>query len=85
MNKPKTQKEAVLQHLKTGKTLTQEEAYNKIGTQRLGAIIFNLRKDGYAIESIPLKGKNRFGNNVNLCKYCLVDNWTNDSGYSDVF
>jgi len=72
--KPTTQKQAVFQHLKTGKTLTQEEAYTEIGTQRLGAIIFNLRKEGSHIESIPIKSTNRFGHNVNLCKYYLVDN-----------
>ena len=66
-----TQSEAVLEYLKTGKQLTQEDAYDLVGTQRLGAIIFNLRKKGYDIYSLDCKGKNRFGNTTNFVKYML--------------
>jgi hypothetical protein len=69
--KCKTQTDAVLTYLKTGKQLTQEEAYDLVGTQRLGAIIFNLRKKGYSIYSLKVKGFNRFGNHTNFVKYHL--------------
>ena len=70
--KKQNQTTAVLNYLKTGKALCQEEAYEKIGTQRLGAIIYNLRhKYGFDIYSIKSKGKNRFGNSVNFVKYQL--------------
>ena len=35
----------ILDYLKTGKTLTAIEAQRIFGTQRLGAYIYNLRKD----------------------------------------
>ncbi len=68
-----TQREVVLEHLKTGKQITQEEAYELCGSQRLGAIIFNLRKEGYSIYNIEQKGKNRFGHTCNFVKYMLVN------------
>ena len=36
----------VLAHLLSGRTLTPIEAFNSYRTMRLGAIIFNLRKEG---------------------------------------
>lgn len=70
----KTQKQAVLEYLKTGKTITQSEATELCGTQRLGAIIYNLRhKSGFDIYKIDCKTKNRFGNNTNFCKYILAN------------
>lgn len=36
----------VLAHLLSGKKLTPIEAFDKYRTMRLGAIIFNLRKEG---------------------------------------
>ena len=67
----KTQEEAVLQVLKTGRPLNQERAYDEIGTQRLGAIIFNLRNKGYDISTNHSTGKNRFGNTTTYCNYHL--------------
>ena len=36
----------VLAHLLSGRTLTPIEAFNSYRTMRLGAIVFNLRKEG---------------------------------------
>ena len=69
----KTQAEVVLTHLKKGKQITQEQAYELCGSQRLGAIIFNLRKKGYNIYNLDVKGKNRFGNTTNFVKYMLMN------------
>lgn len=68
-----TQREVVLEHLKMGKQITQEDAYTLCGSQRLGAIIFNLRKEGYNIYNLDIKGKNRFGNTCNYVKYMLTN------------
>lgn len=46
-----TQKEQVLKHLQSGKSLSPLEALNYFGSLRLGAIIFDLKKDGYEIET----------------------------------
>jgi|TARA_R100001530_G_scaffold128817_1_gene98746 hypothetical protein len=70
--KCKTQTEAVLQHLKMGKTLTQEQATKLYGTQRLGAIVYDLRhKVGYDVLREDCVGKNRFGNSTTFGKYYL--------------
>ena len=71
--KCKTQLDAVLQYLKKGKSIDQEEAYSEIGTQRLADIIYKLRKIGYNIKNIKCSGKNRFGNSVSFVKYFLTD------------
>tara|TARA_Y100000401_G_scaffold112787_1_gene112653 strand:+ start:415 stop:690 length:276 start_codon:yes stop_codon:yes gene_type:complete len=70
----RTQTEAVLQHLKMGRPLNQQEATELYGTQRLGAIIYNLRhKVGYDIMSLNCTGKNKFGNSVSFVKYMLMN------------
>ena len=68
---PKNQKEAVLYHLQQFQTITSLEAIKEYGATRLSGIIFQLRKDGYNIQSLPFIRKNRFGNTVTLAKYYL--------------
>ena len=65
----KCQADAILWHLKTYGTITSYEAIKEYGATRLSAIIFNHRKDGYNIESIPLKKKTRFGRTTTIAKY----------------
>ena len=47
----KSQKDMVLWHLKSFKTLTSYQAFKEYGITRLSAIIFNIRKEGYYISS----------------------------------
>ena len=65
----KSQSDAILWHLKTYGTITSYEAIKEYGATRLSAIIFNHRKDGYHIESIPIKKKTRFGRTTTISKY----------------
>ena len=53
-----SKQEKVLMHLQTHGSITPLEALNKYGSLRLGALIFNLRKEGYDIETniVPKKG-----------------------------
>jgi hypothetical protein len=46
-----TVKSAVLSYLKSGRKLTSNEALLMFGTSRLGAVIHDLRKQGYAIHT----------------------------------
>ena len=56
-----TQKEAILRHLQSGKTITPLEALNLYGCFRLGARIWDLRDEGYVIRSENVKqGKKTF-------------------------
>jgi hypothetical protein len=54
-----TQKEEILEFLKTGQTLTWLDAVKKFGSSRLGARIWDLKKDGWEIKSklIEVNGK----------------------------
>lgn len=52
-----TQKERILKELKTGRWFSTVDAVN-LYILRLGAIIFDLKKDGYNIEERKVEGKN---------------------------
>lgn len=47
----KSQKEMVLEHLKTHRGITPLEALDMFGCFRLAAVICELRKDGFDIET----------------------------------
>ena len=63
-----SQRNVILNHLKEGKEITQLEATQKYGILRLGAIIFELRKD-YPIITIMKHELNRYGNISNYAVY----------------
>ena len=65
----KSQSDAILWHLKTYGSITSYEAIKEYGATRLSAIIFNHRKEGYNIDSMPLTKKTRFGRNTTIAKY----------------
>jgi len=69
----KSQADAILWHLKKYGSITSYEAIKEYGATRLSAIIFNHRKEGYDIDSIPLTKKTRFGRNTIIAKYTYVD------------
>ena len=65
----KTQKQRILEYLKTGKEITKLEALNMFGCFNSGDAIFNLRKEGYNIETTMItNGKKRFAS------YKLIEN-----------
>lgn len=68
-NEVKSQSDAILWHLKKYGSITSYEAIKEYGATRLSAIIFNHRKDGYNIDSMPLTKKTRFGRNTTISKY----------------
>tara|TARA_R100001594_G_scaffold17746_2_gene35881 strand:+ start:474 stop:764 length:291 start_codon:yes stop_codon:yes gene_type:complete len=65
----KTQSDAILWHLKFYGSITSYEAIQEYGATRLSSIIFNHRKKGYYIDSIPITKKTRFGNTTTIAKY----------------
>lgn len=72
MSKKKNNKtEKVLEHLKEYGCITSLEAIELYGATRLSAIIFNLRKRGYKIETIDLPFVDRFGTKSTYGKYVL--------------
>ncbi len=67
-----SQQEMVLKHLKEGKEISPLEALTKYGSLRLGAIIFNLRKEGYNISTRLEYHKNKSGNTSHYAVYKLI-------------
>ena len=61
-----TKQEKVLTHLQTHGSITPLEALEIYGSFRLGALIFNLRKEGHDIETniVPKKGYAKYTYNV---------------------
>lgn len=61
--KERNQHNDVLEYLKTHNGITQLDAYFKFPAPvtRLSAIIFDLKKRGYNIESERISGKNCYG------------------------
>ena len=55
-SKKVSKRDKVLAHLVSGKELTPLDALSLYGSYRLGAIIFDLRKDGYNIKTDIAKG-----------------------------
>lgn len=66
-----TKTEKVLNHLQMYGDITSWEAIQLYGVTRLSAIIFNLRKKGYDIESIPHEFTDRYGDKATYVKYQL--------------
>lgn len=63
------QRAAVLEYLQNVGHITSMEAIEMFGATRLSAIIFDLRKLGYDIETKDMVTKNRFGETCNFAKY----------------
>ena len=75
-----TKTKAVLQWLQTGTGISSMEAIKQFGATRLSAIIFNLRKRGYNIETVTCEGTDRFGNKMQFARYYLRDSPSQDGG-----
>ena len=71
-NQVKTQRDAVMLHLKEIGSITSLEAIKEYGITRLASIIHSLRAEGYAIASLPFSLVNRYGNSVTLANYKYI-------------
>lgn len=71
-----TVKSAVLNYLKSGRKLTSNEALLMFGTSRLGAVIHDLRNQGYAIKTDTIEVKAGTGkpteHNAHVASYSLA-------------
>lgn len=63
----------VLNHLKSGKEINPIEALNKYGCFRLGAVIFDLKKEGHSISSRLHYFKNEAGKIKHYAIYKLEE------------
>ena len=71
--KVRTTKAALVkQHLIDKKEITSLDAIKLYAATRLSAIIFNLKKAGFAITTIPTRIKDKYGNECTYAKYRLL-------------
>lgn len=66
-----TQKDEILDHLMCDGSITSIEAIMDYGATRLADIIYKLRKDGWAIDSVDETGVNRYNRPVRYTRYVL--------------
>lgn len=67
----KSQRQAVLEHLKKNGSITSKEAFELYGATRLSSIIFTYRKMGYDITTMMIDGTTRYGSHCSYAKYIL--------------
>lgn len=61
----------ILRYMTEFGSITPMDAIENFGCMRLGARIFDLKQDGYAIKTEMVKAKNRFGEPVSYARYSL--------------
>ena len=64
-----TQTERIMRHLDAFGSITPAEALHEYGCMRLGARIYDLRRQGVPIEREFVAGKNRFGETTHYARY----------------
>ena len=64
-----SQRDDIIRHLMTEGSITAWEAIKEYGSTRLSAVIYELRKKGWRIESEMVTSKNRYGNPVTFVRY----------------
>lgn len=62
----------ILRYMTEFGSITPMDAIENFGCLRLGARIFDLKQQGYAIKTEMVKAKNRFGEPVSYAKYSLL-------------
>ena len=70
-----TKTKLVLMHLLSGKTITSLEAIELYSATRLSAIIFNLRRRGHNIATVPKTIIDKYGNKCDFAQYKLIDGY----------
>ena len=65
------QKERVIDYIRETGSVTQLEAIKELGVLRLSAVIFDLKKEGYAIKSELVPVKTRYGT-AHVARYSEV-------------
>lgn len=65
-------KQRLLEYLIEYKSITSLEAIRELGNTRLSAYIYQLKKEGYIINTTTVKVKNRFNEYTHVAKYCYT-------------
>lgn len=65
------QAKRVLDYIDQFGSITSFEAFSDSGITRLSAVVFDLRKEGYNIQSETIGRKNRYGELAHFSKYFI--------------
>ena len=65
----KSQRTEVLKYMKQYKYITAAKAHEKFGVERMGSVIFDLRKQGVLIDTVMVETSNRYGNPTRYGRY----------------
>jgi len=68
-----TQKDRILKHLKSGKSLTRLNAWDRLGVIETPARISELRLDGWPITTKMIAVKNRYGESVKVARWSMQE------------
>jgi len=64
-----TQSQRILRHMQDHGSITSAEAFLEYGVARCASRIHDLRKQGWQIDSKPVKSTNRYGESVTYSRY----------------
>ena len=67
-----TQKQRVLKHLKSGKTINRLQGWDRLGILELPARISELRDEGHRIKTKMKTVKNRYGEKVRIAIWSMA-------------
>ena len=69
-----TQREIVLEHLRTHDSITPMEAFSRYGITKLATVISDMiRHEGIHIHKELVKSRNRYGRRTAYMKYSLME------------
>lgn len=68
-----TQRDRVLQYIRTEGSITALEAVRELGVLQLSARLVELEQNGYLFTKTKEKSKNRFGEDVHYIRYSLAE------------
>ena len=66
-----TQKERLLKYLELHGRINPLQSWQALGIYRLSAVILDLRKEGYDIETVNTPVRNQFGEECHVATYVL--------------
>lgn len=66
-----TQCDRILRHLNEFGSITQAEADDEYGIERLASRIYDLKKRGFEFNTVTVHGKNRYGEKTKFTRYSI--------------
>ena len=74
-----TQREQVLKYIQDFGSITPLDALKDLGIFRLGARVFELREQGYNVETDMIEVPNRYGGKTRIAKYTMGEKECGDN------